>query len=221
MLVSMQSCSKQIYTKEMIVNLEGLTVGNGITLHPKKPILLISKPIERTSQTGRKLYRIFELEYMNGKWCCEKEVAFSSKYTDYHPVFSTDGEWLYYNSDRPIPDSGKKSEKINVWRVKYNDGSWDNPEYLQQINTDGHESYPSLTAGGTLYFNSDRPGGKGSMDIYKSELVDGQFTKPESVAILNSKDSENDLSVDPKGRFVILNRYLFESKEIELFISGH
>ncbi len=210
---------KSTYSDVHYQKIENITIGNGLTFHPDKELILISKPTDKKSKDGKPIYRIFQLEFKNNSWCCETEVPFSSKFTDYHPVFSPDGKWVYFNSDRPIPASNKKCEKINIWRVQYNDGNWDEPEYLFEINTKNHESYPTIAKDGTLYFNSDRAGGKGSMDIYKSEYVNGKFTKPKLVEELNSKDSENDLFVDPQERFMILNRYLFDAKEIELFIS--
>ncbi len=57
------------------------------------------------------------------------------------------------------------------------------------------------------------------MDIYKSEWKNGQFEEPQPVVSLNTPDSENDLFIDPQERFIVFNRYLFESKEIELYIS--
>tara|TARA_R110002051_G_scaffold181774_1_gene251275 strand:+ start:46948 stop:47823 length:876 start_codon:yes stop_codon:yes gene_type:complete len=216
--VSITSC-KSTYSDYDYQKLENITIGNGLTFHPKEKLVLISKATKKKSEDGKPLYRIFQLKFKENQWCCETEVPFSSEFTDYHPVFSPDGKWVYFNSDRPIPASNEKSEKINIWRVQCNDGNWDEPEYLFEINTKNHESYPTIAKSGTLYFNSDRTGGKGSMDIYKSEYINGQFSKPKLVEELNSIDSENDMFVDPQERFMILNRYLFDSKEIELFIS--
>lgn len=219
LLLNLLFSCKSLYSDQHYQELENITIGNGLTFHPKDDLLLISKPTDKKSEEGKSLYKIFQLEFKNGKWCCEKEISFSSDFNDYHPVFSPDGKWVYFNSDKPIPNSTKQSEKMNIWRVKYNNGNWGVPEYLTAINTENHESYPTITNDGTLYFNSDREGGKGSMDIYKSELKQGNFSTPVPILALNSIESENDLVVDPNERFMIFNRYIFENKEIELFIS--
>ena len=57
------------------------------------------------------------------------------------------------------------------------------------------------------------------MDIYVSEYKNGNWQTPNLVPELNSEHSENDLVVDPDERFIILNRYITDSKEIDLFIS--
>lgn len=213
----MYSCST--YNSSVLKKLQGISVGNGIGLHPKERLLLISKPGVEYSEQGKSRYRIFQMTFKNGEWCCEKEVGFSGHETDYHPVFTPDGRWVYFNSDRPPPNTTSKSEKMNIWRVPYEGGKWGLPEYLYRINTEYHESYPSISGNGTLYFNSDRPGGKGSMDIYSSKLAEYKFQAPEPVLVLNSPDSENDLIISPDERFIIFNRYHFASKEVELYIS--
>ena len=210
---------KSTYTDIHYQKLEDVTIGNGLTIHPIEKLVLISKPTAKRSESGKPIFRIFQLQFNDSMWCCETEVPFSSKFTDYHPIFSPDGQWVYYNSDRPIPASNKKSEKINIWRVKYHNGRWNDPEYLSAINTENHESYPTIAKNGTLYFNSDRTGGKGAMDIYKSEHINGQFIPPKPIVEFNSMNSENDMFIDPQERFIILNRYQFNTKEIELFIA--
>lgn len=213
------SCNSTLYTLSDYQKLDSIKIGNGLTFHPNKKQVLISKPSGEVNHNGKPFYRIFQCDMKNEESDCEEQVSFSSKFNDYHPVFSPDGKWLYFNSDRPVPNTIEQSEKINIWRVAYNNGLWGEPVYLSVINTENHESYPTIAKNGTLYFNSDRPGGMGSMDIYKSELVDGKFTEPKPITALNSADSENDLFIDPKERFIIINRYLFDSKEIELFIA--
>lgn len=59
--------------------------------------------------------------------------------------------------------------------------AWSSPENLgETINTRYYESQPSLSADGRrLYFVSDRPGGKGRRDIWRSDLgTDGHWAEP-------------------------------------------
>ncbi|WP_430967796.1 hypothetical protein [Spongiimicrobium sp. 2-473A-2-J] len=114
-LLSSGGCS--VYNETTIEKLEGMTVGNGIALHPKKRFLLLSRPTEIIATNGKPHFRIFQWQYEDGSWCCEKEVPFSSVFTDYHPVFSKNGKWVYFNSDRPKPGSALPAERKDIWRV--------------------------------------------------------------------------------------------------------
>lgn len=220
MVACLMGCDSGSLSRNELERLSEIEIGNGLTIHPDRNLILISKPSdEKDPVTGRVLYRIYELEWQGDRWSDPMLVSFNSSHTDYHPVFSPDGEWVYFNSNRPLPDSSSKVDKMNIWRVRLNDESWESPEYLTEINTEHHESYPTLAADGTLYFNSDRPGGKGSMDIYRADFSGQNFERPVAVAELNTSDSENDLTVYPLGNFLILNRYHFDSKEISLYIS--
>ena len=49
------------------------------------------------------------------------------------------------------------------------------------INSPGAEWFPTLAADGTLYFGSDREGGNGGTDLWRSRLVDGKYAQPENL----------------------------------------
>ncbi|MEQ9468398.1 MAG: hypothetical protein RLN88_13370 [Ekhidna sp.] len=204
----------------MVIGLSSLSIGNGLSFHPVENLILISKPgAQMDKASGKPIYQIYSSCWKGGKWTEPELVSFNDDFHSYHPVFSPDGQWIYFNSNRPVPGESTRSEKVNIWRVSYSEGGWGTPEFLEDINTASHESYPSLASNGDLYFNSDRPGGSGSMDIYVARMRGDGFGPPEPIEILNSADSENDLAVDPEGRFLIFNRYHFNDGEISLFIS--
>lgn len=213
-------CSGTTLSIKQIEALKNVSIGNGLAFHPSGRLLLISKPSDELDQrTGKYLYRIYQLEWIENHWSEPHLLSINSKYHDYHPVFSPDGKWIYFNSNRSVPGDSLPSEKVNIWRVSFQEGEFGVPEYLVAINTANHESYPSITSGGHLFFNSDRPGGMGSMDIYRSEDQGPEFGKPVLVGELNSPDSENDLAITPDGRYMILNRYHFDSDEISMYVS--
>jgi outer membrane protein OmpA-like peptidoglycan-associated protein/tetratricopeptide (TPR) repeat protein len=68
--------------------------------------------------------------------------------------------------------SEKEGDK---WKTPYNLGS--------PVNSKFRETQPSLTPDGrTLYFSSDRPGGKGQHDIWVTSLgEDGKWTEPKNL----------------------------------------
>jgi len=76
------------------------------------------------------------------------------------------------------------------------DGNWVNPVKLD-FNVEGYSTaMPSVgtdLSSGTeyLYFASDRPGGKGGMDIYRSVLLDdGMPGEPENLEAINTNGTE-------------------------------
>ena len=71
------------------------------------------------------------------------------------------------------------------------------------INTAAWETQPSLSSDGrTMYFVSNRAGGKGGSDIWTSRLQDnGVWTIPENLgAVINTKKSEMAPYIHPDGR---------------------
>lgn len=89
---------------------------------------------------------------------------------------SVDGNYLFFTGcNRP---DGKGRCDIYVTRKKGDD--WDKPFSLSQpVNSPGWESQPSISADGrTLYFVSNRPGGYGGYDIWKSTLTPGGWGEP-------------------------------------------
>lgn len=90
---------------------------------------------------------------------------------------SPDGKYLFFTGcNRP---DGLGRCDIYVSRKEGND--WGKAINLGKvINSDNWESQPSISPdGSTLYFVSNRPGGLGGYDIWKSNLTDeGKWTEP-------------------------------------------
>ena len=87
-----------------------------------------------------------------------------------NPFISRDGLSLYFASDRPGGFGG-----FDIWvskRPSVND-PWGEPQNLgPNVNTPSTENSPALSLDGRrLYFQSDRPGGFGDLDLYVSERV--------------------------------------------------
>jgi len=97
---------------------------------------------------------------------------------------SHDGKTLFlYRDDKGVG---------NVYKSTVVDNDWSKPQKLN-INTSNWEPHACLSPDGkTLYFVSNRPGGLGGTDIYKSALLpDGSWDKPENLGpIINTKYDE-------------------------------
>ncbi|WAC39950.1 OmpA family protein [Pedobacter sp. SL55] len=116
----------------------------------------------------------------NGEW--QKAQSLSENintpsFNEGAQSISPDGRYLFFTGcNRP---DGLGRCDIYVCRREGND--WSKPINLgQTINTGEWESQPSISAdGSTLYFLSNRPGGFGGYDIWKSVMDDeGYWTTP-------------------------------------------
>lgn len=195
-----------------------ITTVNGINFSVDGKTLYTSNNMEKQFDNERHYAGIFVTEYREGKWTAPEYLDIGNGMDAYHPVLSADNKKLFFNS-RSHPDSANTAIKHNIWVIQKTADGWGVPEMVKNVNSNAYDSYPSLAANGNLYFNSDRDGGKGGMDFYVSYFVDDEYSTPTSLDALNSSDVENDLVVDPEERFIIFNRYLHETREIDLFIS--
>ncbi len=90
---------------------------------------------------------------------------------------SPDGQTMYFASDR----GSTHDINFDLFVSRRLKNGWSAPERLPApVNTKYYESQPSISADGrSLYFVSNRPGGKGQRDIWMTQLgADGQWSKP-------------------------------------------
>ncbi|MGZ3756061.1 MAG: OmpA family protein [Mucilaginibacter sp.] len=118
----------------------------------------------------------------DGKW--QKATYLSNKintpnFNEGSEAISQDGKFLFFTGcNRP---DGLGRCDIYVAQKKGDD--WGKPFDLSPpINTSGWESQPSISADGrTLYFVSNRKGGYGGYDIWKSKLTEKGWGEPENL----------------------------------------
>jgi Tol biopolymer transport system component len=203
----------------------GLTLktNNGISFTADGKTVYLSRYTVQRDTFGGQFIKIFESRAGKSGWSEPRQVPFMNEKTpyEYHPVLAPDGKKLFYNSRAAKPGAGVEYySKNNVWHVeRLGNGNFGTPDMIDVLATDEYDDYASVAKSGTLYFRSDRPGGKGSGDIYRSQYVEGKYQAPENLVDLNSVDNENDVCIDPNEKFIIFNRYIDATKEIKLFLS--
>jgi hypothetical protein len=81
---------------------------------------------------------------------------------------------------------------VNYFTAELKDGKWTNWQYVgDKLMKDYRMGEMHISADdGTLYFHSDRSGGKGGLDIWASQKVDGEWQTPENVAVVNTEGNE-------------------------------
>ncbi len=115
-----------------------------------------------------------------GNWSNVVELPFNSDtFSVAHPALSPDEKTLYFASNMP----GTKGQS-DIFKVEITgDNTYSTPVSVSgNLNTEGRETFPFVTANNELYFASDGHPGLGGLDIFVSKLNDkGEFAKPINV----------------------------------------
>ncbi len=132
-----------------------------------------------------------------GAWSMPAIPAFSGKYSDRAPFITTDGARLYYSSDRPADDyqGAVARPDFDIWYVeRTSDSTWSAPKSVgAAVNGPANDDDPAVAADGTLYFSSDRAGGRGGRDLWRSRLVNGTYGPAENLGdSVNTAGEESD-----------------------------
>ncbi|PWJ57731.1 outer membrane protein OmpA-like peptidoglycan-associated protein [Dyadobacter jejuensis] len=94
------------------------------------------------------------------------------------PAFSPDGKTLIFARG----NTGKKkgTADVHLFMSKNIDGDWTPPAYLPINDSLSWDGSPAFSSDGkTLYFASNRPGGSGGIDLYRTNMdASGRFSKP-------------------------------------------
>lgn len=159
---------------------------------------------------------IHHSELIDGKW---SDIKLIKMYDDNvlvsvacDPTITKDGKTMYFLGVDPklykndvsreelytIPPDIYKSEKVG--------GKWELASKVDfSVSTEYIETYPVVTADGSLYFRSNRPSDEGGMNTYRAQyLGNGKFETP---VIINTKTGKKELItyVSPDERYAITN----------------
>jgi len=121
------------------------------------------------------LLKIYFTDLSDEKKVQYKAFPFNSEdYSVGHPSISADGKTLIFSSNKP----GGKGQS-DLYSSVFENGKWSEPVSLGEVlNTFGNEVFPFLANDSTLFFSSDGHLGYGGLDIYESNLVNGEWSTP-------------------------------------------
>ena len=124
---------------------------------------------------------------------------------EYLPVVSVDGQQLIFTA------VVRGDENFYISERDAATGEWLPAQELAGVNTDQNEGAETISADGrTIVFTGcNRPGGKGSCDLYYSERRDGRWTPPANLgAPVNTRNWESlpALSADGNTLYFSSNR---------------
>jgi outer membrane protein OmpA-like peptidoglycan-associated protein len=139
---------------------------------------------------------IFVSYYRNGAWSTSASIGapINTKSHDATAGLSPDGQTLYvYRTN----DNG------DLYQTHLTNNVWSKPQRMSdKINSDGKETGISVSPDGkVIYFVSDRPGGYGFGDIYKTISDDkGNWSLPQNLGpAINTQYDEQGVFMSPDG----------------------
>lgn len=113
---------------------------------------------------------------------------------------SADGSRIFFSACNRDDGYGR----CDIYQSERTAEGWSEPENLgEDLNSEEWDSQPCFSSDGkTLYFASNRRGGKGSSDLWKSEMKpDGTWTIPENLGdSINSPNEEMAPYIHPDGQ---------------------
>lgn len=135
-----------------------------------------------------------------------------------YPSLSKDEKVLFFSSNKP---GGYGRYDIYI-SEKDENGKWKEPVNIGNIiNTGGSEIYPFYHESGRLYFSSDGHPGRGRMDLFYSDYVDGQWKEPVNLPTpLNTRYNDFALIINSTLDTGYLSSDRYGSDDIISFFSG-
>ncbi|MCH7526782.1 MAG: PD40 domain-containing protein [Planctomycetes bacterium] len=140
----------------------------------------------------------------------------NSEYNDYGPALTPDGKMIYFSSNRPQgddegepnPDAWPATLREDLYHRDYDlyvasitERGFGTAHPLIELNSPHNEGAPAVSpAGDFVYFSSDRPGGEGGFDLYRSRRLHGDHQPPTNLGLgINTAANELDPSLSLGG----------------------
>jgi outer membrane protein OmpA-like peptidoglycan-associated protein len=119
-----------------------------------------------------KFSRLEQMVYTKSgdEWVMQDFPFNSSTWSTGHASVDTAG-WVYFSSDRPAGENWVNYGGADIYRTKFVEGKWLDPENLgTKVNSAGNEMFPFINSKGVLYFSSDGWFGRGGLDIFMTDF---------------------------------------------------
>jgi hypothetical protein len=183
----------------------GFHVSSCVRFSPDANELLFSNQSQpaAVSKSGT-LWQMFR---KNDLWTEPRVAFFPGDYSEDRAFYSQSGETLYYSTTRPVTEKGPPKD-FDIWFVARHVSNRSRPQRLgYPVNTIYNDYAGAVTANGTIYFSSDRPSGKGGVDIYYAQLIDGGYGPLTNLGEGTNTDAdEYVVCVDDDETYMILHR---------------
>lgn len=130
----------------------------------------------------------------------------NTKYHESTVAITADGKRMYFDRNDYYGGKYRKNSaginQLNIYYAENVNGSWKDVKSVSFNDKEYTNNHPALSPDGkTLYYASNRPGGRGKSDIYKVAInEDGTFGVPENLGdTINTEGDEGFPFVDSDG----------------------
>lgn len=146
---------------------------------------------------------LWQATLREGRWQDARPLPVNSDANNFAPMFSADGRWLYFVSNRAGGSGGD-----DLYRVAVRDDGFGAVENLgAAINSVGDEWAPTPSRDGAhLLFSSDGHGGNGGHDLFVARWNGAGFVEPRALAGINTAAEEFDGAWLGDGEAVVFAR---------------
>ncbi|TKR30346.1 TolB-like protein [Luteimonas gilva] len=144
---------------------------------------------------------LWQARLRDGRWADAAPLSVNSGANDFDPIFSADGHWLYFFSNR---DGGQGGDDLYRAPVAA-DGALGPVENLGAgVNGKGNEWAATPSADGKrLLFASDSFGGAGRHDLFVARWNGKAFVDPKPVPGINTAADEFDAAWIGDGKAIV------------------
>ena len=170
--------------------------------------LFLTRSIERIDSDKKYQLNIYQVEYPLSENETSIEPIFELKdnYSNMHPTYDSENQWLYFSSDRPGGYGG-----MDLYRVRYNqNGVTGQPENLGiDINTSSDEVFPFIYNNDVLFYSSNQDLGLGKLDPFMAtRLIENRWSTEPLGIPFSSEDDDFGFFLDSKTKlgFISSNR---------------
>ncbi|MCK5136107.1 MAG: PKD domain-containing protein [Bacteroidales bacterium] len=178
----------------------------------------------------RGLFNIFKVEIVETNEYTSPEIFSRNLHTSFNdgPVaFSPDENMAVYsrniNADARARNVVDLNNNLGLYFTEFSDGEWANSTAFKHNNINYSITTPCFSPDGQyLYYGSNMPGGYGGTDIYRSRLVDGEWSEPENVGKnINTPGNEVYPFIPRNGELFFASDGHGGLGKKDIFLSGH
>jgi hypothetical protein len=158
-----------------------------------------------TIRTGMAGMTWFVAQNTGGRWADWRSAAFDPSYQVGELHITSDGQELYYHSDRPGGLGG-----YDIWVCRNENGVWGPPQNVTILNSPETDGWPFLTADGNeMWFTRTY---LGSPAIFRSvRTAGGEWQAPELII----SQFAGEASLDAAGNLYFTHPYYKDGVKLE------